>query len=155
MPILVNQPPPLLNKPTIIMPKTPSQTQGILVTKFENETALINNFDDIYNVEQQIELTPIIRKSSRTWNPPTRLKECVTYAFAFLIQIMEPTTLVETLFDLEAKNWCETLDDEFASLMKNKTRILVDLPANRNIVSSKWAFKEKYNAARAIEKYKT
>jgi hypothetical protein len=39
------------------MPKTPSQTKGILVTNFENEVTLINNFDDIYNVEQQIQLT--------------------------------------------------------------------------------------------------
>jgi hypothetical protein len=114
MPIHVNQLPPLLNKPTIIMPKTPSKTKGILVTKFENEVGLISNFDDIYNVEQQIELTLIIRISNRIWNPTTRLKECVTYAFAFLIQIVEPTTLVE------AKQWCEALDDEFASLMKNK-----------------------------------
>jgi hypothetical protein len=154
MPIHVNQLPPFKNKPTIIMPKTTSQTNGILVTNFENEMTLINNFDEIYNVEQQNELTIIIRKSNKTWNPPTRLKECVTYAFAFLIQIMEPTTLVEALFGLEAKQWCEALDDEFASLMKIKTWILVDLLANRSIVNSKWALKEKYNVAQAIEKYK-
>lgn len=34
---------------------------------------------------------------------------------------MEPTTFVETLSNLEANQWCETLSDKFASLMNNKT----------------------------------
>jgi hypothetical protein len=61
-------------------------------------------------------------------NPPTRLKDYVTYAFIFITQIMEPTTFVETLSSLEANQWCETLIDKFASLMNNKTQILVDFP---------------------------
>jgi hypothetical protein len=50
MPIHVNQTL-LLNQPTIIMPTTPSQTQGISIRNSKTEMALLDNLNDIYNVE--------------------------------------------------------------------------------------------------------
>jgi hypothetical protein len=50
MPIHVNQTP-LLNQPTIIMPTTPSQTQGTLIRNSKIEMALLDNLNDIDNVE--------------------------------------------------------------------------------------------------------
>jgi hypothetical protein len=67
---------------------------------------------------------------------------------------MELTTLVKSLSGLEANQWHEALGDEFASFMKNKTWILMDLLANRSTISSKKVFRKKYNATRTIEKYK-
>jgi len=51
MPIHVNQIPPLINQLTIIMPTTPSQTQGILIRNSKNKMALLDSLNNIYNVE--------------------------------------------------------------------------------------------------------
>jgi hypothetical protein len=48
--IHVNQTP-LLNQPTIIMPTTPSQTQGISIRNSKTKMALPDNLNNIYNVE--------------------------------------------------------------------------------------------------------
>jgi hypothetical protein len=68
---------------------------------------------------------------------------------------MEPTTLAKSLSSPETNQRREALGDEFASFMKKKTWILMDLLANRSTISSKWVFRKKYNVARTIEKYKT
>eukprot|EP00253_Pinus_taeda_P017665 PITA_17665 len=44
--------------------------------------------------------------------------------------------------------------DEMASLHKNKAWDLVELPARRKPISSKWVFKKKTNAEGKVEKYK-
>eukprot|EP00253_Pinus_taeda_P027349 PITA_27349 len=44
--------------------------------------------------------------------------------------------------------------DEMASLRKNETWDLVELPARRKPIGSKWVFKKKTNAEGKVEKYK-
>eukprot|EP00253_Pinus_taeda_P018728 PITA_18728 len=44
--------------------------------------------------------------------------------------------------------------DEMASLHKNKAWDLVELPAGRKPIGSKWVFKKKTNAEGKVEKYK-
>jgi len=43
--------------------------------------------------------------------------------------------------------------DEMASLHKNKAWDLVELPARRKPIGSKWVFKKKMNAEGKVEKY--
>ena len=45
--------------------------------------------------------------------------------------------------------------DEIASLHKNEAWDLVELPAGRNPIGSKWVFKKKTNAEGKVEKYKS
>ena len=44
--------------------------------------------------------------------------------------------------------------DEMASLHKNEAWDLVELPAGRKPIGSKWVFKKKTNAEGKVEKYK-
>eukprot|EP00253_Pinus_taeda_P036335 PITA_36335 len=48
----------------------------------------------------------------------------------------------------------EAMADEMASLHKNKAWDLVELPARRKPIGSKWVFKKKTNAEGKVEKYK-
>lgn len=46
------------------------------------------------------------------------------------------------------------MNDEFDSLVKNKTWILVDKPNNQKVIDNEWVFKIKRNPNGSIEKYK-
>ena len=48
----------------------------------------------------------------------------------------------------------EAMVDEMASLHKNEAWDLVELPAGRKPIGSKWVFKKKTNAEGKVEKYK-
>eukprot|EP00253_Pinus_taeda_P024014 PITA_24014 len=52
------------------------------------------------------------------------------------------------------KLWKEAMVDEMASLHKNEACDLVELPAGRKPIGSKWVFKKKTNAEGKVEKYK-
>ena len=52
------------------------------------------------------------------------------------------------------KLWKEAMVDEMASLHKNEAWDLVELPARRKPIGSKWVFKKKTNAEGNVEKYK-
>ncbi len=83
---------------------------------------LLDNLDDIYEVEQQIELISTTRQSNRTQKSSNKIKRFRHIFLCFLNSNNETLTLVETMFSLEANQLCKTLDDEFASLIKkNKT----------------------------------
>eukprot|EP00253_Pinus_taeda_P031723 PITA_31723 len=57
--------------------------------------------------------------------------------------------------DLEdGKLWKEAMVDEMTSLDKNEASDLVEFPAGRKPISSKWVFKKKTNAEEKVEKYK-
>lgn len=52
------------------------------------------------------------------------------------------------------KVWCDACDDEIASIVKNKTWELVDLPHGAKAIGLKWVFKVKRNADGSINKFK-
>ena len=54
----------------------------------------------------------------------------------------------------DGKLWKEAMVDEMASLHKNEAWDLVELPAGRKPIGSKWVFKKKTNAEGKVEKYK-
>ena len=58
----------------------------------------------------------------------------------------------------EAKDqevWCDACDDEIASIIKNKTWELVDLPIGAKAIGLKWVFKVKRNSDGSINKFKS
>ena len=62
---------------------------------------------------------------------------------------------MKEVVDLEdGKLWKEAMVDEMASLYKNEAWDLVELPARRKFIGSKWVFKKKTNAKGKVEKYK-
>ena len=64
---------------------------------------------------------------------------------------LEPKSAKEALTIPHLK---QAMDEEFATLMKNKTWELVDLSINRNVIGSKWVFRVKYHLDGSISKYK-
>eukprot|EP00253_Pinus_taeda_P030762 PITA_30762 len=54
----------------------------------------------------------------------------------------------------DGKLWKETMVDEMVSLHKNEAWDLMELPARRKPIGSKWVFKKKTNAEGKMEKYK-
>ena len=44
--------------------------------------------------------------------------------------------------------------EEMDSLDKNEAWVIVELPAGRKLVGSKWLFKKKFNTEGKVEKYK-
>ena len=60
------------------------------------------------------------------------------------------------VFDSEDSDlWKKAMDEEMDSLDKNEAWKLVQLPAGRKAVGSKWLFKKKLNAKGKVDKYKT
>ena len=66
-----------------------------------------------------------------------------------------PATSFQNALDREDKSkWINTMDKEMGSLSANEVWDLVELPEGRRIVGSKWVFKTKKDANRAVERYK-
>ena len=71
-----------------------------------------------------------------------------------LVAKMEPCTVDEALSSPEKDCWLDTMKKEMNSLEENDVWELVELPAGRKPVGSKWVFKTKTNADGKIERYK-
>ncbi|GJW72033.1 ribonuclease H-like domain-containing protein [Tanacetum coccineum] len=69
-----------------------------------------------------------------------------------LLESAEPTSFEEASKDI---NWINAINDEMSDLYENVTWELVELPAGRKPIGSKWVFKVKYKSTRDIERYKT
>ena len=54
----------------------------------------------------------------------------------------------------DGKLWKEAMVDEMTFLHKHEAWDLVELPAGRKPIGSKWVFKEKTNEEGKVEKYK-
>ena len=74
--------------------------------------------------------------------------------FALTITDDEPRTFREVVDSEDGKLWKEAMVDEMASLHKNDAWDLVELPAGRKPIGSKWVFKKKMNVEGKVEKYK-
>lgn len=66
----------------------------------------------------------------------------------------EPKTVSEALQSPDKEQWKATMEKEMESINLNEVWDLVELPANRKPVGSKWVFKRKINADGSIERYK-
>jgi Reverse transcriptase (RNA-dependent DNA polymerase) len=55
----------------------------------------------------------------------------------------EPTTLKQALKSPDSEKWVKAMNEELASIAKNKTWTAVDLPHDRTPIGSKWVFKIK------------
>eukprot|EP00253_Pinus_taeda_P020668 PITA_20668 len=99
--------------------------------------------------------TSVVRRSIRERR---QLERYSPYAlcsnFALSITDDYPRTMKEAVDLEDEKIWKEAMVDEMASLHKNEAWDLVELPARRKPIGSKWVFKKKMNAKGKVEKYK-
>ena len=70
------------------------------------------------------------------------------------IAIGEPKTFAEIKNRHDGPKWKEAADNEYNSIMKNKTWELVPRPKDRTIIKSGWVMKLKLKADGSINKYK-
>ena len=95
----------------------------------------------------------------RQRNPPKRLieEDQCNFTESLLADIAEPRSFKEACSNSNSHSthWKESMDSEFASLMKNDTWELVPRPAGTNIVGCKWIYKVKRGASGEIERFKS
>jgi hypothetical protein len=85
----------------------------------------------------------------RDWWVATKEVERATIAFS-----EEPQTVEEVLNGENAKKWEIAMQEEYDSLVVNKTWSLVPLPKGRKPISCKWVFKIKHGVDGEVECYK-
>ena len=44
---------------------------------------------------------------------------------------------------LQDDDWCKAMDEEIGKIEKNKTWTLVPRPVNKNVIGTKWVFRNK------------
>ena len=58
------------------------------------------------------------------------------------------------MFSPEKEEWQRAVEKEYSALLKNKTRILSELPEDKKPKGSRWVFKVKRKDDGSIEKFK-
>ena len=66
----------------------------------------------------------------------------------------QPSTYREVVDRPDWEQWELAMQDEINSIIKNRTWDLVELPAGRKAIGSKWVFTRKRTASGEIERYK-
>lgn len=97
------------------------------------------------------------RRSTRITKRPSYLEDYVQLAEEEIEHILllldeEPWSFSEAM---KENVWRDACEDEIASIIKNETWTLVDLPAGAKAIGLKWIFKVKRNADGTINKYKS
>eukprot|EP00253_Pinus_taeda_P003041 PITA_03041 len=113
--------------------------------------------DSVANEESEDEepQTPAMRRSVRERRQPESYSPSSFCSnFALSVTDDDPRTVKEAVDSDDGKLWKEAMVDEMASLHKNEAWDLVELPAGRKPIGSKWVFKKKTNAEGKVEKYK-
>ena len=67
----------------------------------------------------------------------------------------DPRSVKEAINSQDSDLWKKAMDEEMDSLDKNEAWNLVQLPARRKAVGSKWLFKKKLNAEGKVDNYKS
>lgn len=76
------------------------------------------------------------------------------YHVAMLAINEEPKTYEQAMKSDESKQWEQAMDDEFASLVKNQTWILVNPPDDQKVIDNRWVYKIKFRTDGSIERFK-
>jgi hypothetical protein len=105
--------------------------------------------------EEEEPHTPVLRRSGRDRRKPERYSPPDFRSnFALSITDDDPKTVREAMNSEDSKLWKKAMVEEMDALDKNEAWYIVELPAGRKYVGSKWLFKKKFNAEGKVEKYK-
>jgi hypothetical protein len=111
--------------------------------------------EDEAKEEEEEPHTPVLRRSVRErrklerYSPPDFRSN-----FALSITDDDLGTVREAVNSEDSKLWKKAMVEEMDALDKNEAWDIVELPARRKYVGSKWLFKKKFNAEGKVEKYK-
>jgi hypothetical protein len=105
--------------------------------------------------EEEEPHTPILRRSVRDRRQPKRYSPPYFRSnFSLSITDDDPKTVREAVNSEDSKLWKKAMVEEMDALDKNEAWDIVEFPAGRKYVGSKWLFKKKFNAEGKVEKYK-
>lgn len=86
-------------------------------------------------------------------NTDNNEEEITSLAFAN-IATFEPQTYQQAIDSPDASKWKQAMDEEYQSLLENKTWKLTKLPSNCTTIPTRWLFKVKHKGDGTIERYK-
>lgn len=70
------------------------------------------------------------------------------------VSVREPKSYQMAVQSDESAKWKEAMDDEYNSLIVNRTWKLVDLQKNQNTIDNKWVYKVKETTTVEVERFK-
>lgn len=111
--------------------------------------------DEFYDWEERVEEEiPTLRREKRSTRgiPPRRYGDFVVDV-AMVVE-GDPSSYEEAIRGSESDLWKAAMQEEYDSLMKNKTWNLVELPAGRKAIGSKWVYKKKEDSVGNVSKFK-
>lgn len=79
---------------------------------------------------------------------------CETDAVAFMATFEEPASYGEAINSKQKEQWISAMNEEFDSLLKNRTWALVDLPSGKKVIDNRWVFKVKMKTDGTVDRYK-
>lgn len=77
-----------------------------------------------------------------------------SHDIALLAWTEEPNTYIEAIKSENKTEWIMAMNNEYESLVKNNTWVLVNRPENQQIIDNKWVFKIKEKPNGQIERFK-
>jgi hypothetical protein len=105
--------------------------------------------------EEEEPHTPVLRRSVRERRQLERYSALDFRSnFALSITNDDPRTVKEVVNSKDSKLLKKAMVEEMDALDKNEAWDIVEIPAGRKLVSSKWLFKKNFNAQGKVEKYK-
>jgi hypothetical protein len=121
----------------------------------ELDDAKSESFEEDEAGEEEEPHTPVLKRSVRERRKPERYSPPNFRSnFALSITDDDPRTVREALNLEDSKLWKKAMVEEMDALDKNEARDIVEFPAGRKYVGSKWLFKKKFNVEGKVEKYK-
>lgn len=116
--------------------------------------------EEIISPNEMVTSDPVQINNSNetsTLRRSTRIKNAINRQdVQYFVQdnVNEPSSFSEAISSLNSENWRSAMNEEFQSLLGNKTWQLVDLPTDRRAINSKWVFKIKTDTNGKILRYK-
>lgn len=101
-------------------------------------------------VSTPVNVDRVTRSRANTFNLMNANDAAAHYAFV----MGEPTKFEEAIACSDSDEWKEAMNDEYGSLMQNKTWNLVDLPNGKRAIDNRWVYKVKLDQNGEIERFK-
>lgn len=86
--------------------------------------------------------------------PRRRLSFDETTHAAMLAIYEEPKSYQEAIESCDHKQWERAMDEEYESLIKNRTWILVKPTKDQKVIDNRWVYKLKHDAKGSVDRYK-
>lgn len=84
----------------------------------------------------------------------SRLRSQAASIDSIMLAIYEPKTCEDAMQTAEKDQWAEAMREEIASLNKNNTWVLTELPQGEKAIDNRWVFKVKMNPDDSLERFK-